>query len=95
MKRHVEGLDQPERLGADVADTERAEGPADEADAHVLAPRRKARRALRASLSFTISLPVRASMKVTIETATGRRTPSGVMTSAMSLAVQAGTSTVS
>ena len=50
---------------------------------------------MRASLSFTIILPVSASMKVMIETATGRRTPSGVMTRAMSLAVQAGTSTVS
>ena len=30
-----------------------------------------------------------------IETATGRRTPLGVMTSAMSLSVQAGTSTLS
>ena len=49
----------------------------------------------RASLSFTISLPVSASMKVMIETATGLRTPSGVITRAMSPAVQAGTSTVS
>ena len=49
----------------------------------------------RASLSFTISLPVSARMKVIMETATGRRTPSGVMASAMSASVQAATSTES
>ena len=49
----------------------------------------------RASLSLTISLPVRARMKVMMETATGRRTPSGVIASAMSASVQAATSTVS
>jgi hypothetical protein len=45
--------------------------------------------------SFCISFPVSASMKVMIETATGRRTPSGVITSAQSWSVQACTSTVS
>ena len=45
--------------------------------------------------SLTISLPVSARMKVMMETATGRRTPSGVMTRAMPASVQAGTSTVS
>ena len=39
--------------------------------------------ASRVSRSLIISLPVRASISVMIETATGRRTPSGVMTSAM------------
>ena len=37
----------------------------------------------RVSASLIISLPVSASMSVMIETATGRRTPSGVITSAM------------
>ena len=49
----------------------------------------------RVSLSFTTSLPVSARMKVMIDTATGRRTPSGVVANAMSAAVQVGTSTVS
>ena len=92
---HVEGPRQAEHLGADIADAERAQRLADQADAHVVAARGKAGRTLARSLSLTISLPVSARMKVRIETATGRRTPSGVMTSAMSLAVQAGTSTVS
>ena len=51
--------------------------------------------ASRVSRSLTISLPVSASMKVMTETATGRRTPSGVMTRAMPASVQASTSTVS
>ena len=41
------------------------------------------------------SLPVTARISAMMATATGRRTPSGVMTSAMSLSVQAGTSTLS
>ena len=36
MKRHVERPGEAEHLGADVADAERAEGAADEADPHVL-----------------------------------------------------------
>ncbi len=49
----------------------------------------------RVSWSLISSLPVSASMKAMIETATGRRTPSGVITSAIPASVQAGTSTVS
>ena len=49
----------------------------------------------RVSRSFTMSLPVSARMNVMIETATGLRTPSGVMTSAIPACVQASTSTVS
>ena len=49
----------------------------------------------RASLSLTMSLPVSARMNAMIETATGLRTPSGVMTSAIPARVQASTSTVS
>ena len=51
--------------------------------------------ASRVRRSFTSSLPVSASISVITETATGRRTPSGVMTSAMPARVQASTSTVS
>ena len=51
--------------------------------------------ASRVSRSLTISLPVSASMRVMIDTATGRRMPSGVITSAMPARVQASTSTVS
>ena len=49
----------------------------------------------RVDLSLAISLPVSASMSVRIDAATGRRTPSGVMTSAMPARVHAGTSTLS
>ena len=45
--------------------------------------------------SLAISLPDSASMKVMIATATGRRTPSGVITSAQPWSVQAWTLTVS
>ena len=51
--------------------------------------------ASRVSRSLTISLPVSASISVRTETATGRRTPSGVMTRAIPALVQASTSTVS
>ena len=88
---HVEGLRQAEQLGADIADAERAERPADQADAHMVGrawPSRPGPRG--SSRSLISSLPVSASMKVMIETATGRRTPSGVITSAMPASVQAG-----
>ena len=49
----------------------------------------------RTSWSLTMTLPAKARMKVKIATATGRRTPSGVVTNAMSLFVQVGTSTLS
>ena len=93
---HVEGLGEAEQLGADIADADRAERPADQAR-RPCARRvwRSPRRPARVSWSLTISLPVSASIKVMMETATGRRTPSGVMTSAMPAAVQASTSTVS
>ena len=81
---HVERLQQPEQLGADIADADRAERAADQADAHMLAACAQSRRGpSRVSRSLIISLPVSARMKVRIETATGRRTPSGVMTRAM------------
>ena len=90
------GLAMRKSLGADIADAERAERAPDEADAHVLGALGEAVGRLRASArSLVISLPVSASMRVMIETATGRRTPSGVMTSAMPASVQASTSTVS
>ncbi len=51
--------------------------------------------ASRVRRSFTIILLVSASMNVMTDTATGRRTPSGVMTRAIPALVQASTSTVS
>ena len=92
---HAEGLGEPEHLGADVADAELAERPADQADAHVLVALGPALGALAGDPVLGRSLPVSASMKVMIETATGRRTPSGVITSAQSWSVQAWTLTVS
>jgi hypothetical protein len=44
---------------------------------------------------LTKILPLSASMKVMIDTATGRRTPSGVMTAAMPASSQAAMSTLS
>ena len=93
---HVERLRHAEHLGADVADAERAQACgrpgrrpyARSAWRSRLRPRASAR-------SLVSSLPVSASMKVMTETATGRRTPSGVMTSAIPAFVQASTSTVS
>ena len=49
----------------------------------------------RVSRSLTRRLPESASTKVMIATATGRRTPLGVITSATSLALHARTSTLS
>ena len=49
----------------------------------------------RVNWSLIINLPVNARMRVKIETATGRLTPSGVITSAISAFVQASTSTLS
>ena len=92
---HVEGLRQAEHLGADIADAERAERAADQADAHVVGALGEAGGGLAGQPVLDQSLPVRASIRVMIETATGRRTPSGVMTSAMPASVQASTSTVS
>ena len=46
---HVEGLGQPEQLGADIADADRAERAADEADAHMLGALGEAVRRRRAS----------------------------------------------
>jgi hypothetical protein len=87
---HVEGLRQPEHFRADVADTERAQNLAATRPTPMCSPRAaKPGGPCRASLSLIIILPVRARMKVMIETATGRLTPSGVMTSAISFAVQA------
>ncbi len=58
------GLRQAEHLGADIADAERAERAADEADAHVLGALARSRPPPRGvSLSLIISLPVSASMK--------------------------------
>ena len=49
----------------------------------------------RVSWSLVIILPESARMKVRIAAATGRRTPSGVIASAMPATVQASTSTLS
>ena len=49
----------------------------------------------RVSWCLSRSLQVTARISAMMATATGRRTPLGVMTSAMSLSVQAGTSTLS
>ena len=93
---HVERLRHAEHLGADVADAERAERAADQARRPCGRERlAKPAAASRVSWSLTISLPVSASINVMMETATGRRTPSGVITTAMPASVQAATSTVS
>ena len=75
---HVEGLGQAEQLGADIADAERAQGATDEA-VRPYAGRARSKPAgpSRVRRSLIISLPVSASIRVMIETATGRRTPSG------------------
>ena len=51
--------------------------------------------ARRVSRSLTGSLPSSASISVMTDTATGRRTPSGVMTTAIPASVHAATSTAS
>ena len=69
-----------EHLGADIAHAELAQGLADQALAHVVGPLGPAvRDPAGPSRSLISSFWVSARMKVRIETATGRRTPSGVM----------------
>ena len=92
---HAEGPGEPEHLGADVAHAELAQRLADQALAHVLRALCPALGPWRHSRSLIRSFCVRARMKVRIETATGRRTPSGVITRAMPASVQAWTSTLS
>ena len=78
---HVERLGQAEQLGADIADAERAQGAADQAEPMCWARRLKPSGPSRVRRSLIVSLPVSASISAMIDTATGRRTPSGVMTS--------------
>ena len=63
MKLHVEGRGHAEDLGADVADAELAERPADEAVAHVVDALRPAGRPCRVSLSLISSFCVSASTR--------------------------------
>jgi hypothetical protein len=92
---HVEGLGQAKQLGADIADAERAQGAADQAVTHELAAAVEAGRPFAVRRSLIMSRPVSASIRAMIETATGRRTPSGVMTSGMPARVRASTATLS
>ena len=97
MKRMSSGRrGEAEHLGPDVAHADRAQGEPHQPDcrcarssrAHPAGPRR-------ARASLTKSLPDRAKMKVRMDTATGRRTPSGVMTTATSWSLHAARSTLS
>jgi hypothetical protein len=80
---HVEGFGHAERLRPDIADaiepSVRPTRPTPIWSERLAKPAADSR----ANRSLTISLPVRASISVMIDIATGRRTPSGVMTRAM------------
>ena len=67
----------------------------DKAHAHVLAPFGETGRGFARQPVLDHQLAASARMNVMIETATGLRTPSGVMASAIPARVQASTSTVS